>query len=149
MRAEHFWTVESWQEAAALLDFVPRPLPEISGRPLLKLEIYVRDLKRDLPISDRILEARYPGIAFAQSKKDLAEARRQALDVRYGQDPQPVLVGGNEGRMYELGPEVPPDDVDGRSSSVVAWADGPIFYLIASGDLTLTTLVPIAQSLYE
>ena len=148
MRSEHFRTVDSWNDAAELLDFIPRPLPPIEGRPLLKLEVYVRDLKRDLPVSERILEARYRGLAFAQSQKERGEARRLALDVAFGQNPRAVTIGGNEGRMYELGPEVPPDDIDGRSDSVVAWADDRMFYLLASGDMMLAELVPVAQSLY-
>ena len=148
MRNEHFDTVDTWEEAAKLLDFVPTPL-RIDGRPLSKLEVYVRDLKRRLPISERILEARYPGVAFAQSQKDEPEARRQALEVKYGQDPQTVVIGGNEGRMYELGPEVPPDDIDGRAESVIAWSDGRRFYMLASNDMMLSELLPVAQSLYQ
>ena len=50
--------------------------------------------------------------------------------------------------MYELGPEPPPDDIDGRSPSVVTWHDVDMFYLIASGEMRSHDLVSIANSLY-
>ena len=48
--------------------------------------------------------------------------------------------------MYELGPEVPPDDIDGREPSVVTWADGEMFFLLASGQLEAQMLKDIAES---
>jgi hypothetical protein len=50
--------------------------------------------------------------------------------------------------VYELGPEPPPDDIDGRSPSVVAWHDGEMFYLLASIEMAADVLVRIATSLY-
>ncbi len=51
--------------------------------------------------------------------------------------------------MYELGPEPPPDDIDGRNPSVVTWQDAEMFYLIASGEMSSDKLLKIAISLYE
>ena len=51
--------------------------------------------------------------------------------------------------MYELGPEPPPDDIDGRSPSVVTWQDGDMFYLVASSTLSSDDLVRVAVSLSE
>ena len=47
----------------------------------------------------------------------------------------PIVVRGHAGQAYPLGPEVPPDDIDGRSASVVTWADGPMFYFVMSTQL--------------
>lgn len=41
-----------------------------------------------------------------------------------------------------------PHDPDGRSPAVVAWHDGELFFLIASGELPSDALVRIAESLY-
>ena len=48
----------------------------------------------------------------------------------------------------ELGPEPPPDDIDGRSSAVIVWHDGDMFYLIASGEMSAGQLMPVAVSMY-
>jgi hypothetical protein len=58
-------------------------------------------------------------------------------------------VSAPAGPVYELGPEPPSDDVDGRSPSVVTWGDGEIFCLVASGELRSAALVEIARSLYR
>jgi hypothetical protein len=50
--------------------------------------------------------------------------------------------------MYELGDEPPVDDPDPRPPSVVVWADGEIFYLLASDELAVVELTDIANSLY-
>ena len=54
----------------------------------------------------------------------------------------------HEAMAYELGPEPEPDDIDGRMPAVVTWSDGEIFYLVASGELTVDWLLRIAGSLY-
>jgi len=51
--------------------------------------------------------------------------------------------------VYELGPEPPPDDIDGRNPSIVTWHNGEMFYLIASDKMSSGELVRIASSLYE
>jgi len=51
--------------------------------------------------------------------------------------------------VYELGPKPPPDDIDGRSLSVVTWHDGDMFYLMASGEMPSDDLVRVAVSMYE
>jgi hypothetical protein len=57
-------------------------------------------------------------------------------------------VDGRPARVYELGPEPPLDDIDGRAPAVVAWADGELFCLIASDAMSSGELVRIAISLY-
>lgn len=112
--------------------------------------MHVRDHKgRLLPIEERTLEAYYTRFTLAQSRKGTAEATRWAFEVSYGRDARPVWILGREGRGYELGPEPPPEDIDPRSPSVVAWADGEMFYFLASGELSLTDLIDVAQSIYD
>jgi hypothetical protein len=57
-------------------------------------------------------------------------------------------IAGHEGRVYDLGPEVPLDDPDGRSPAVVTWHDGEMHYLLASGEMEAVYLVEIATSMY-
>jgi hypothetical protein len=68
--------------------------------------------------------------------------------VSYGREVREALVAGRPARMYELGPEPAPDDIDGRSPSVVVWHDADMLYLIASGQMMADALLPIAASLY-
>jgi hypothetical protein len=96
----------------------------------------------------RTLEAHYDGVAVCQSRPGASSARRRALDVRYGQGGTAIRIAGHEGRAYPLGPEVPPDDVDGRSAAVVTWADGPMFYFVMSTQLPVEEVTVVAASLY-
>ena len=145
----HFLPVASWKAAAAELSFRPRRPRQTAGHRLKALSIYVRDPKlRELPVGERSLEAHYGGFSFSQAYKGEEEARRQALSVRYGLEPKIVRVAGHEGRLYELGPEPEPGDVDPRSPAVVVWHDSGMFYLIASGEMPAQALLPIASSLY-
>ena len=73
---------------------------------------------------DRTLEAQYGAFVLSQTHRGAVEAKRLALKVSYGADPRAALIAGHEARVYELGPEPPPDDVEGRSPAVVAWSDG-------------------------
>ena len=75
------------------------------------------------------------------------EARRLALDVSYGRHPIDIEIAGDPGRSYELGPEVPEEDIDGRAAAVVAWASGDRFHLVASSELERSVLIEIAESL--
>lgn len=144
----HFRSAVSWAEAAELLAFVPRR-PRVSGLPAPALRVHVRDHRhRDLPVGRRTLEVHYEGFVVSQAHRGEQEASRLALRTRYGSDARTVRVGGYEGRAYGLGPEVPDDDVDGRSPAVVTWADGPIHVLVASGELDADELLRIAESLY-
>lgn len=116
---------------------------------LQSLRIHVRDHKlRELSIADRTLEAHYGGFSLSQARRSAAEARRLALDVSYGRDPRDIQIAGHAGRVYELGPEPEPDDIDGRSPAVVVWHDGEMFYLVASGQMPASELFRIAISLY-
>ncbi|MGE0360956.1 MAG: ankyrin repeat domain-containing protein [Vicinamibacterales bacterium] len=144
-----FLAPATWAEAAALLTFVPRAPADTRGRALVGLRVHVRDhRRRDLPRHLRTLEAHYDGFAVCQSCPGASAARRRALDVRYGSGATPIRVAGHEGRGYPLGPEVPPDDIDGRSAAVVTWPDGPMFHFVASTQLPLEDLERIATSLY-
>ena len=59
-----------------------------------------------------------------------------------------IRLAGHEGRGYPLGPEVPADDIDGRSAAVVTWHDGPMFHFVASTQLPLEEVTIVAASLY-
>jgi len=77
--------------------------------------------------------------------------RRQLdLDARgnVARDPQEGAIAGHAARIYELAPEPEPDDIDGRMPSVVTWHDGEMVFLIASGELPVADLIPIAASMY-
>lgn len=145
----HFETAASWQAARALLSFQPLEPSNTGGLELVALRIHVRDHKnRELRVEDRTLEAHYGGFVLSQAWKGTSEARRLALAVPYGQGAQEARILGREARVYEPGPDVPPDDIDGRSPAVVTWCDGEMFYLIASGELATDLLLEIATSMY-
>ena len=145
----HFVTVSSWEAAEELLTFRPRRPQETAGFGLQSLRIFVRDHKhREIPVRSRSLEAHYGGFSVTQERKGEAEARRWALSQSFGLGVYPVKLAGHEGRARELGPEVPPDDIDGRIPAVVVWHDGDMFYLIASGELPAQVLIDIAGSIY-
>ena len=145
----HFASVASWAAAEEMLTFRPLQPGEPAGFRLQSLSIFVRDHKqRELPIGERSLEAHYGGFVLTQARKGESEARRWALRVSYGAAAFPVSLAGHEGRAYRLGPEVPPDDIDGRSPAVVVWHDGDMFFLIASGELAVEELIDIAGSIY-
>jgi len=145
-----FLAPPTWAEAAALLTFVPRAPADTRGRALVGLRVHVRDhWRRDLPPHLRTFEAHYDGLAVCQSCPGASAARRRALDVRYGENGRPVRVVGHDGRAYPLGPEVPPDDIDGRSAAVVTWWDGPMHHFVASTQLPLEDLERVATSLYR
>ena len=146
----HFERVESWKAARTRLAFRPLEPRHTVGLTLQSIQIHIRDHKlRELPIADRTLEAHYGAFVLSQSQKGAAEARRQARDVSYGPASREARIAGHSARVYELGPEPPPDDIDGRSPSVVTWHDGDMFYLVASSSLSSDDLVRVAVSLYE
>jgi hypothetical protein len=145
----HFESAADWTDAAGRVTFVPLVPRFTAGGALKGLRIHVRDHKlRELPLEERILEASYETFAFSQSRRTAVDARHAALAVSYGRDPRPVWILGREGKGYELGPVPEPDDIDPRSPSVVAWADGEMFYCLASGQLPLTGLIDVATSIY-
>jgi hypothetical protein len=145
----HFVTASTWAEARDLLSFSPAVPSETAGRSLASLRIHIRDHRlRDVPVGARTLEAHYGSFVLSEASPGTSEARRLALEVSYGREPHAARIAGREARMYELGPPVPADDIDGRSPAVVAWHDGDRFYLIASTELPAATLVGIASSLY-
>ena len=133
-----------------MLAFDPIEPRFTAGMALQSLRIHVRDHKRrELAVGARTLEAHYGSFVVSESKKGVDEARRLALDVSYGSAGRDARVGRCAARLYELGPVPPADDIDGRSPSVVTWHDREMFYLIASGELTVDVLLRIAASLYR
>jgi uncharacterized protein len=145
----HFETASNWKAAREMLTFRPIQPRYTAGRALQFIRIHVRDHKgRELPIADRTLEAYYEVFTVSQARRGEVEARRLALSVPYGQHGQNTEIAGCSGRVYELGPEPEPTDIDGRMPAVVVWHDGEIFHLIASGEMESAELVRIARSLY-
>jgi hypothetical protein len=133
-----------------MLKFRPLEPRHTAGLRLQSIEIHVCDHKqRKLSVGDRTLEAHYGSFVLSQAWKGADEARRLALVVSYGRAGRDARIAGRAARVYELGPEPGPDDIDGRSPSVVAWHDVDMFLMIASGELSLDELVKIAISLYE
>ena len=144
----HFEFPASLAEARELLDFEP-VTPAMPGLALQSLAVFVRDHKhRDVPRRERSLEIHYSGFVFSQQRQGEAEARRTVLEVSFGRFPRETRIAGREGRVYALGPEPEPDDIDPRSPAVVVWHDGDMFYLIASASQEAEALLPIAQSVY-
>jgi hypothetical protein len=149
-RSRHFATVSDWKAAAALVSFTPRRLGNAGARQLRSLQVHIRDHRdRDVPVGDRTLEAHFGEFVFSQSQHSAAEARRKALETSYGTAARPGRVGGHEARLYELGPEVPPDDIDGRQPAVVTWHEGRMFFLLASVEMSCDALLGVAESLYR
>lgn len=146
----HFENPANLKEAQALLTFKPLSLKRgVIGEPK-SIAVYVRDYKkRELPKHERTLELYYEGMVFTQSACGEREARRQALEVPYGAEPQNKIIGGHEARAYPLGPEPAEDDIDPRSPAVVSWYDRDLFLLLASSELSVDRLLTIAQSLYK
>lgn len=148
-RNPHFDTVTTWKSAQTMLTFRPRKPRYTAGCPLQSLQIHIRDHKlRELAITDRTLEAHYGAFVVSQARKEIKEAKRLALSAHYGISGADDKVAGNSARIYELGPEPSPMDIDGRSPTVVTWHDGEMFYLIASDRLASVELLRIARSLY-
>ncbi len=145
----HFVAIGSWREAAALVDFEPRVPAYTAGYELSSLAVFVRDHElHEVSQAERSLEAHYGGFMLAQSRPGRDEARRLALETRYGRSSASVTVAGREGQSYALGPLPEPDEVDGRAPAVVAWADGARFYLLASSELEAEVLLRVARSLH-
>jgi uncharacterized protein len=146
----HFATAASWDAAHVLVTFVPKVPKSTAEVASPALRVYVRDLKlRLVPVGERSLEAHYGRFVFTQALRTPEEARRLALDVSYGRAPQEASILGRPARVYELGPEPAAGDVDGRSPAVVAWHDGDLFYLLASGEMTADALMTIALSVHS
>jgi len=148
-RNPHFEYPVDWPQAGELLDFEPLIPAFTAGLELASLAVFVRDHRqRELPRSERSLEAHYGDFVFSQALRGGDEARRQALETSYGPAPRAARIAGREARIYQLGPEVEPGDIDSRSPAVVAWYDGDLFYLLASDSLTADVLLSIAESIY-
>jgi hypothetical protein len=132
-----------------MLTFCPLQPTHRAGHILQSIRIHVRDHKlRELSVEQRTLEAHYRAFSLSQAKMGVTEARRLALEVSYGRDPQSTRIAGLDGRVYELGPEPEPDDIDGRIPSVVVWHDADMFYMVTSGEMPCDALLRVAESLY-
>jgi hypothetical protein len=132
-----------------MLTFEPIRPAETLGRALEGLRVHVRDHRqRDLPVGVRTLEAHYGTFVVSQARRPGGDAARLALEVSYGAAPREARVLGRPGRVYELGPEPPPDDVDGRSPAVVVWHEDDLCLLVASGELPVEDLLRVAASMH-
>lgn len=146
----NFETVATWLDAETLLTFRPFEPAHTAGFRLQSICVQVRDYKgRQLDPARRTLEAHYGGFVLSQTRLGPTEARRQALDTSYGNASRSTRIRGHEARIYDLGPEPEPGDVDGRPPAVVAWYEGELFLFLASGELPSSALVRIAESLHE
>ena len=133
-----------------MLTFRPLRPKYTAGLRRQSIRIHVRDHKqRELPVEGRTVEVHYGAFVLSQSRPGAQEAERLALSVRYGPTAREAQVAGHAARVYELGPEPEPGDIDGRSPAVVTWHDAAMFYLIASGEMSSNDLVKIATSLYK
>lgn len=94
------------------------------------------------------LEVYCDGYVLSQAKRDQAEVDRLTAQI-YGPDPIGVRFAGHEGVIYQLGPEPEPEDIDPRQPAVLTWADGALFFLIASDTIPAADLKDIAASLYD
>lgn len=149
MTGSPFETAPTWKSARELVTFEPRIPAATAGQKLQSLRIHVRDHKlRELEPKERTLEAHYNTFVVSQAQPGKDEARRLALDVKYGRGALEGQVAGRKARIYELGPEPATDDVDGRSPAVVTWHDEEMFYLVASTAMPAADLERIAESLY-
>lgn len=146
----HFESAESWTAAEQRLAFRPVAPRDTAGFAIVSMRIHMRDHKlRALALEERTLEVNFGAFVLSQSRPGAGKARRLALEVSYGQAARELQIAGHSARVYELGPEPPPDDIDGRMPSVVTWHDAEMFYLIASGEMAAERLVQIAQSMYS
>jgi len=145
----HFLTAAGWREAGALVSFEPVVPQWTDGQKAQSWSVHVMDhKKRELDPDERTLETYFGSFSMSQALKLDGEARRWALQMRYGTDPREAEIGGHPARVYELGPEPEPGDIDPRMPALVTWFDGDLFYLVASDVLESPTLVRIAESCY-
>lgn len=143
----HFQSASSWQEAAALVNFKPVEPQWRDGQKAQSFAVHVMDHKqRELDIDERSLEVHFGTFSMSQALKADGEARRWAVETRYGTDPGEIRVAGREGRAYALGPEPEPDDIDPRMPAVVTWYEDNRFFLLASDRLQVDVLIRIAES---
>jgi hypothetical protein len=145
----HFETARSWKAARAMLTFQPLEPGYTAGLDLEFLRIHVRDHKmRVVRTDDRTLEAHYGGFVLSQVRKGAEEARKWVMSVTYGRVTKESDVAGRPAKVCEVGPEPPPDDIDGRTPAVVTWADKELFFLVASDTMPAAELICVAVSLY-
>jgi hypothetical protein len=144
----HFAQATSWVEAQELVPF-DLLTPDFGLGGPTSISVFVRDHRmRDVPLRERSVEAWFADFVFSQTSREPDEARRLALDVSYGGVARVGSVGPCPATMYDLGPDVPDDDPDGRSPAVVTWHEGEKFYLMASHVLPCADLVRMAATLY-
>lgn len=145
----HFEHPANWKQARRLVDFEPCEPRRTKGFELHSLAVFVRDHRqRELPRTERSLEAHYGGFVFSQSCPGADQARRLALETRYGLAPRAIRIAGREARSYPLGPRPETGDSDPRSPAVVTWCDADRFCLLASETLPVDDLIEIAESIY-
>jgi len=132
-----------------MLTFQPLEPGYTAGLDLEFLRIHVRDHKmRVVRTDDRTLEAHYGGFVLSQVRKGAEEARKWVMSVTYGRVTKESDVAGRPAKVCDLGPEPPPDDIDGRIPAVVTWVDKELFFLVASDTMPAAELICVAVSLY-
>jgi hypothetical protein len=143
--AESFLEFPSLREAEEFMGFQPL------ARRFAGMPTAIRAQVRDHRLHDAAptLEVFIDGFVLSQAGCGSREATNRAHDEFYGPAGSLASVGGYSATCVELGEEPPPDDRDPRRPSVVAWADGELFYLMASDQFHLTRLLEVARSLYE
>ena len=147
----HFKSVSNWKQASTLISFEPLRPKFTAGFSLSSLSVHVMDhRKRQLSKNTRSLEAHYNGGFVLDQKRasSVNEAKRMALSTGYGPSAVTIQIAGHEGRSYDLGPEPPPDDRDGRMPAVVVWYEEDLFFLVASTQLKAEVLLRVAESMY-
>jgi hypothetical protein len=143
-RSQHFEFPTTWSEARDLVVFGPIQLATVTQSELVSLAVHIRDHKRrDLPITDRTLEAYYDDFTFSQRMCATSkEAKRMAVEISYGPAPRKAIVGGGEARVYEG--ELDSDD-DEALPPVVVWHADEMFYLLAGRTLDAQALLQLAE----
>jgi hypothetical protein len=141
----HFLSVANLEEAADHLGFVPLG-HRVPYEPKA-VRIHIRDHRGREVVPT--LETFYDQFLFSQQRPGSPDAVRLALDESYGPDRVALEVGGHSAAGYELGEEPNPTDPDPRQPSVVTWADGEFFFMLASDQMHLPSLLAVADSLYE
>ena len=77
------------------------------------------------------LEVSYGGFVLSRSRRGATRLAAWRSRSRMAKPLGSCDIAGHSARVYELGPEPPPDDIGGRMPSVVTWHDAEMFYLLA------------------
>jgi hypothetical protein len=140
----HHLTFANLSEAENHLGFVP-----IANRIPLDPEAvraHIRDHRGREVVPT--LEIYYDQFVLSQQRSSRLAATR-LVEETYGPHRVETEVSGYPAVGYELGDVPDPTDPDPRQPSVVGWADGEFFCMLASAELELPDLLGIAHRLYD